>query len=91
MGTFYSAADYRANLKNDFGAWSGKDVIVRDHGNSEIARGVLGGFQPKAALGLTLDGGQTNLPGCATYDFESGGALGGRELVWDPTQTIEVL
>lgn len=86
----YSASDYRSKLKTDFATWTGQHVLVRDQAGRLLADGALTGFKPRAALALGPDG-HANMPGDTVYGFASGGPVTGDELVWDPTQTIEVV
>lgn len=69
VGMPYSAVEYRLKLKENFSDWTGKLVVVRDASGAEIARGVLAGFKPEQALGLTLDGGHPSVPGGLTVRY----------------------
>lgn len=86
----YSASDYRTKPKEDFEAWTGQHVLVRDQAGTLLADGALTGFKPRSVLALSPDG-HANMPGDAIYGFASGGPVAGHELEWEPAQTIEVV
>lgn len=86
----YSASDFRSNLKEDFEAWTGQQVLVRDQAGTLLADGVLTGFKLASALALGPDG-HAHMPGDVIYGFASGGLVTGGELAWEPTQTVEVV
>lgn len=89
--TIYSATDFRTKLFDDFGAWTGKHVIVRAGNGVVLADGVLVGLKPKGVLAVRRDGSNTTVPGGADYGFGSGGPIGGGVLEWDSSHSIEVV
>ncbi|VEG16095.1 Uncharacterised protein [Mycolicibacterium phlei] len=80
--TQYSATEYRNNLKNDYSTWANRNIVVRDASGALLVEGVVAGLQ----MALTFP------PSAAVpfYGFTSGGPQNGKDLQWEPSQTVEV-
>lgn len=89
--TTYSTARLQELHREDFGMWTGRQVVVRDARGVELARGILKGFTYQSRLGLRLDGSTVGKPGSLRYSFTSGGPLDGTDdLICEPSHTVEV-
>lgn len=89
--TTYTPARLQELHREDFGMWTGREVVVRDARGVELARGVLKGFTYQSRLGLRMDGSTVGKPGSLLYSFTSGGPLDGTDdLICEPSHTVEV-